>query len=331
MEVGSSSVSRTYRVSKNTHGILRWHTTDNLRWRGCTFECHLDRSRSLYLPAHTLGHLSPKIVCTPLARILSLPCRGLVLAWPGAYKGWEGKSPPPQYVGCFSRGRWAREGWEKLRAIYGFSIAKVTVDILARWQGEEPDRLPYLWPKGTALGFPWLLERQPFGEVPVFPGGMGRAAQDTWIPLLPASSSLCGEGWRNSRIWWVSQPANVTSYTRWKLRAWSLEKWDGGPVRGERKDANSIEEKFFSSFPIPASSVNTLGPNSLPIRTWGMGFCHLRLTWDLPCWFSWERTDKHTVTGLCSSPSMALFIPHCVFYPRAFYAQFTCKWHPRTL
>lgn len=47
----------------------------------------LTRSRSLYLPAHTPGHLSPKIVCTPLAQILSLPCRGLVLAWPGACKG----------------------------------------------------------------------------------------------------------------------------------------------------------------------------------------------------------------------------------------------------
>lgn len=81
-------------------------------------------------------------------------------------------------------------------------------------RAREPERLPYLWPKGTALGFPWLLERQPFGEVPVFPGGVGRAAQDTWIPLLPASSSLCEEGWRNSRTWWLSQPANVTSYTR---------------------------------------------------------------------------------------------------------------------
>lgn len=48
--------------------------------------------------------------------------------------------------------------------------------------------------KPQLLGFPWLLERQPFGEAPAFPGGAGRAAQDTWIPLLPVSSSLCEEG-----------------------------------------------------------------------------------------------------------------------------------------
>lgn len=59
----------------------------------------LTRSRSLYLPAHTPGHLSLKIVYTPLARILSLPSRGLVLAWPGACKGREGKNP--LVGGCF--------------------------------------------------------------------------------------------------------------------------------------------------------------------------------------------------------------------------------------
>lgn len=36
----------------------------------------LTRSRSLYLPAHPPGHLSPEIVCTRLARILSLPWWG---------------------------------------------------------------------------------------------------------------------------------------------------------------------------------------------------------------------------------------------------------------
>lgn len=50
----------------------------------------LTRSRSLYLPAHPPGHLSPKIVCTLLAWILSLPCRGACprTAWllPGGEK-----------------------------------------------------------------------------------------------------------------------------------------------------------------------------------------------------------------------------------------------------
>lgn len=69
------------------------------------------------------------------------------------------------------------------------------VGISAGWQREE-SQIPCLvcGLKPQLLGFPWLLERQPFGEAPAFPGGAGRAAQDTWIPLLPVSSSLCEEG-----------------------------------------------------------------------------------------------------------------------------------------
>lgn len=133
-------------------------------------------------------------------------------------------------------------------------------------RAREPERLPCLWPKGTALGFPWLLERQPFGEVPVFPGGVGRAAQDTWIPLLPASSSLCEEGWRNSRTWWLSQPVNVTSYTRWKLGACNLERQNGGHLTGERKEQEREEEKLLFS----SSSACILGPvlSQLGPRLW---------------------------------------------------------------
>lgn len=52
--------------------------------------------------------------------------------------------------------------------------------------------------KPQLLGFPQLLERQPFGEMPAFPGGAGRAAQDMWIPLLPAPAPSVRKGWRNS-------------------------------------------------------------------------------------------------------------------------------------
>lgn len=45
MEVETSSAFQTHRVSKNIHGISRWHTTDNLWWRRCTFECHLDKEQ----------------------------------------------------------------------------------------------------------------------------------------------------------------------------------------------------------------------------------------------------------------------------------------------
>lgn len=69
------------------------------------------------------------------------------------------------------------------------------VGISTGWQREESQISCLVCGlKPQLLGFPWLLERQPFGEAPAFPGGAGRAAQDTWIPLLPVSSSLCEEG-----------------------------------------------------------------------------------------------------------------------------------------
>lgn len=68
------------------------------------------------------------------------------------------------------------------------------MDLSAEWQ-REGSQLSCLvcGLKPQRLGFPWLLERQPFEEVPVFPGGAGRPAQDTRIPLLPLSSSLYEE------------------------------------------------------------------------------------------------------------------------------------------
>lgn len=140
----------------------------------------LTRSRSLYLPAHTPGHLSPKIVCTPLAQILSLPCRGLVLAWPGACKGWEGKKPLPQSVPVFLElGEPGRDGESLGSSMHGFNNAKVTVGISAQWQSERA-RTPALF----------VAQRHSFGISLAF----GEAA--LWGGA--SISRWCGEGcWRH--------------------------------------------------------------------------------------------------------------------------------------
>lgn len=109
------------------------------------------------------------------------------------------------------------EGERNLREAQGHFLALAAprpwVGISAEWQ-REGSQISCLvcGLKPQLLGFPWLLERQPFGEVPVFPGGAGRAAHDTRIALLPISSSLCEEGIEEFLALWTCQPANVTSY-----------------------------------------------------------------------------------------------------------------------
>lgn len=86
----------------------------------------LTRSRSLYLPAHPPGHLSPKIVCTLLARILSLPCWGAhpCMAWLLPVGEDEGA---PCQLGCSTRRRWEGEGSrESSGSLLGFGSSEAT-------------------------------------------------------------------------------------------------------------------------------------------------------------------------------------------------------------
>lgn len=145
MEVGSSSVSQTYRVSKNTRGILRWHTTDNLRWQGCTFECHLDKEQEpLSAGPHAGPSVSQDCVHTPgsdpePALQGARPC----LAW--RLQGVRRQEPPPQSVPVFLELSEPRRDGESVRSsMHGFSNAKVTVGISAWWQSERA-RAPALF------------------------------------------------------------------------------------------------------------------------------------------------------------------------------------------
>lgn len=129
--------------------------------------------------------------------------------------------------------------WGKLRVTLLASAApRPWVGISAEWQREWSQiscLVCGLQPQ--LLGFPRLLERQPFGEAPVFPGGAGRAAQDTWIPLLPVSSSLCEEGIKEFLALVHFQSASVTSYPSIMVGKgrWSVW-WEEGLVgKGQRR------------------------------------------------------------------------------------------------
>lgn len=111
------------------------------------------------------------------------------------------------------------------------------------------------------MGFPWLLERQPFGELPVFPGGVGRAAQDTWIPLLPASSSLCEEGWRNSRIWWLSPASEHRRLHKMNVRGLQFGEAElGGVGASDRRTKRRKEQRRGGKILFSPNSVCIPGP-----------------------------------------------------------------------
>lgn len=77
MEVGKAQPSKLTECPK-THTASRADTPLTTCDDGdVLLSVILTRSRSLYLPAHPPGHLSPKIVCTRLAQILSLPWWGV--------------------------------------------------------------------------------------------------------------------------------------------------------------------------------------------------------------------------------------------------------------
>lgn len=92
-----------------------------------------------------------------------------------------------------------------------------------------------------------------------------------------------------------------------------MEKWDGGPVMGEREEAKSIEEKFFSPFPGPDSSVSTLGP-ILSQLGHGAQVSVAQSAYHVDLVEKGQAPDTHMVRELCSSTSMVLFILYFVFY-----------------
>lgn len=138
---------------------------------------------------------------------------GLVLAWPGCFQGVRRKEPSVSGAVLLGGGGGEKDLGEAQGHFLALAAPRPWVGISAEWQ-REGSQISCLvcGLKPQLLGFPWLLERQPFGEVPVFPGGAGRAAHDTWIPLLPISSSLCEEGIEEFLASWTCQPTNVTSY-----------------------------------------------------------------------------------------------------------------------
>ena len=83
----------------------------------------------------------------------------------------------------------------ELRVTLALAAPRPRVGISAGWQ-KEGSQISCLvcGLKPQLLGFPRLLGRQPFGETPAYAGGSGRATTDTWIPLLPVSSSLSEGG-----------------------------------------------------------------------------------------------------------------------------------------
>lgn len=118
----------------------------------------LTRSRSLYLLAHPPGHLSPKIVCTRLAPILSLPCWGACPCTAWLFPGGEKERALCQW-GCSARGRWGREGSRgSSGSLLGFGSSKATGGHFSRVaEGGEPDLLPCLWSEATAFGISLAL------------------------------------------------------------------------------------------------------------------------------------------------------------------------------
>lgn len=136
----------------------------------------LTRSRSLYLPAHPPGHLSSKIFCTRLAGILSLPCWG---GWPGSLQGASRKEPLVSLAVLLGGGGRGRSLGEAQGHFLALAAPRPWVGISAEWQRQGSQICLVCGLKPQLLGFPRLLERQPFGEAPVFPGGTRRAVQDT--------------------------------------------------------------------------------------------------------------------------------------------------------